>query len=207
VTEAAGDAALGAQVAHALQLVLGLVFAVSALAKLRDPRAFARTVRGYALLPSPLVGAAAAVVIGAEAALAVALVTGWLTAVAVPVAGALIVVFLAAVAVNLRRGNRVTCGCFGADEAISGATVVRLAALLTLVVVLLALPEAVRLDQIVADGTGAFSYAVEVAAVAAAVFAGAAWLANARAAAFALRNLGRVRAASGARPSASAGGS
>ncbi len=207
MVESATAAGLGAQAAHALQLVLGLVFAVSAATKLRDPRAFKRTVLGHALLPKPFVGVASAIVIGAETALAVALVTGWLATVAVPVAGALVGLFLTAVTVNLRRGNRVECGCFGGDDAISGATVARLVGLLALVAVVLALPAAVRPDQVVAAGSDAFSYLVEVGAVAAAVFAIAAWLVNPRPAVFAIGNLRGARAVGGADPAGPAGAS
>jgi hypothetical protein len=207
VVETASDAGLGAQVAHALQLFLGLIFVVSAATKLRDPRAFRRTVLGYALLPTPLAGVASAVVIGAETALAVALLTGWMATVAVPVAGALVGLFLVAVAVNLRRGNRVACGCFGGDDAISGATVARLASLLALVAVLLAMPESVPLDQVVADGRGAFSYVVEIGALAAAMVAIAAWLTHPREAVFAIGNLRQVRAVSRGGSSGPAGGS
>lgn len=115
------------QVAASLQLSLGLVFAMSAISKLRRPRSFAADVEGYRLLPRAATPAASVVLVAVELALALALLAGTLTQIAIPLALGLLGVFLVAVAVNLRRGRSVACGCFGsATERISGRSVARL---------------------------------------------------------------------------------
>jgi hypothetical protein len=115
------------QAAGALQLSLGLIFALSVAPKLRRPRSFAGDVEDYHLLPRRASLAAALLLIGAELALALALLAGILTRLAIPLALGLLGIFLVAVAVNLRRGRSVACGCFGrAEERISGMSIARL---------------------------------------------------------------------------------
>lgn len=119
-----------AQLLHAAQLSLGIVFAASAWAKLRDPARFAEVVRSYAILPRSAATGAAWLVIVLETALAAAFVTGAAAGAAAFVCGALLAAFLVAVAVVLRRGEQVSCGCFGADdELVSRATAARLLAM------------------------------------------------------------------------------
>lgn len=117
--------------AHAIQLALGAVFLLAVVPKLRRPKRFARTVAGYRLLPRSLAPVAAHGLLAAESVLALTLLTGWLTAVAVPLAIATLAVFLAAAGYTLSRGRRIPCGCFGnANELLSARTLVRLALLL-----------------------------------------------------------------------------
>ncbi|HEX8085345.1 MAG TPA: MauE/DoxX family redox-associated membrane protein [Solirubrobacteraceae bacterium] len=112
------------------QLALGLVFAGSAWAKLREPRRFVEEVRGYAVLPRPAVTPFAWVVMALEPAVALALLTGVAAGPGAAACAALLATFAVAVAVVLRRGADVSCGCFGADdERVSRATAVRLAVL------------------------------------------------------------------------------
>lgn len=116
-----------AQLVGSAQLGLGLVFALSVVPKLRRPRSFARNVEEYRLLPRRASLAVAVPLIAVELALALALLAGTQTGPALLLVLALLAVFLAAVAVNLRRGRRVACGCFGdRAEPISGRSVARL---------------------------------------------------------------------------------
>jgi hypothetical protein len=121
---------LGLEVKRAIEIALGLVFALSSATKVYRPRAFVRAVAAYELLPRQLVVPFSAIVITAEVALAATLLGGAAMAVAAPTAVALLSTFMAAVAMNLWRGRHNACGCFGADDRISGRTVARLAALL-----------------------------------------------------------------------------
>jgi len=117
--------------AQAGQLALGVVFLLAAAPKLRRPSAFVQAVREYRLLPAALVGPTAYALIGAEVFLAVSLITGWAVGVAMPVAIASVLVFMVGVGVNLRRGRRVRCGCFGgSSEVLSVRTMARLVILL-----------------------------------------------------------------------------
>ena len=124
--------------AQAGQLALGVVFLLAAVPKLRRPSGFVQAVRGYDLLPAAMVGPTAFALIGVEVYLAVTLITGWAVGVAVPVAIASVLVFMVGVGVNLRRGRRVRCGCFGgSSEMLSARTMARLVILLVSATLLL----------------------------------------------------------------------
>jgi putative oxidoreductase len=129
------------QVPGACQLVLGAVFLVAALPKLRRPRAFRDSVVAYEILPTSVATAVSAILIPLELILGIAFPTGLLLAIALPLATGLIGVFLVAVGVNLRRGRRIACGCFGnGREPISSRTLLRLLLLLGIVLLLIAYP-------------------------------------------------------------------
>src|SRR4029453_3127867 len=109
-----------------LRAALGLLFVAAALHKLRDPRRFAATGADYRLLPEGLAGVAGALLVGAELAIAVALVLHRRAALAG--AAALLVLYAGAMAINLVRGRRhIDCGCVGpaARRPIGGWLVVR----------------------------------------------------------------------------------
>jgi hypothetical protein len=117
--------------AFAVQLSLGIVFLLSAIPKLRHPLAFARDVAAYDILPAKLSYPLAFALIPLEALMAFAFLTGWLMDVALPLAAFVLVTFLIAVGINLRRGRTIPCGCFGdTSEVISARTAVRLLLLL-----------------------------------------------------------------------------
>lgn len=117
-------------VVQAMQLALALVFGSAVAAKLTAPRAFTRSLADYALLPSRAVPAAAVVVVVSEVMLAIAFASGSSLRVAAVYAASLLSVFALAVGINLLRGRRTSCGCFGSEEQrISGWTLARLALL------------------------------------------------------------------------------
>lgn len=119
------------------QFSLGAVFLLSSLPKLRRPFAFAGSVVEYKILPAQVARVLALALIPLEAFLAVAFLTGWWTEIALPLAASLLSLFLIAVAINLRRGRGVQCGCFGnASELISPRTLARLLLLLIVVMFL-----------------------------------------------------------------------
>lgn len=129
-------------VGHSLQLLVGAVFFVAAVSKLRQPSQFVAAVRGYDLIPSGLSLPLAAIVLATELFVAGSFFTGWALNIGVVVANVLLIVFAAAVGTNLRRGHFVSCGCFGSPtEQISWRTLGRIG-LLALAVIGLA---AVRL--------------------------------------------------------------
>ena len=113
-----------------LRATLALLFATAAWHKLRAPRAFAATLAEYRLLPAPLAPVAAALVVAAELAIVIALMVARRAGLAG--AAALLLVYAAAVAINLLRGRRhIDCGCAGpaARRPISGWLVARNVAL------------------------------------------------------------------------------
>jgi hypothetical protein len=97
-----------------LRAGLALLFAATALAKLRDLAGFAAAVAGYRLLPERLARAAALGFVAVELVLAAGLCVPALHAFASLGAAALLVVYAAAIAWNLARGRRdIDCGCGG----------------------------------------------------------------------------------------------
>lgn len=104
-----------------LRVALALLFATAAWHKLRAPKAFAATLGEYRLLPPALAPIAAALVVTAELAVVVGLLVSRRDGLAA--AATLLLVYAAAVGVNLLRGRRhIDCGCAGpaARRPISG---------------------------------------------------------------------------------------
>ncbi|MBI5441296.1 MAG: DoxX family membrane protein [Deltaproteobacteria bacterium] len=99
------------------QIALGVFFIVAALPKIADPPSFAHMIYNYRLLPGPLVNLAALTMPWTELLLGVALVCGLWRRTAASVVGALLVVFIVAISLNLLRGNAIDCGCFDVADA------------------------------------------------------------------------------------------
>lgn len=115
-----------------LALSLGLLLALAASHKLRDPARFRSALAGYAVLPSALVVPAGFAVIAAEIAAAVLVVLPGRRAAGAALAATLLVGYAAGIAINLLRGRtRIDCGClgFGRSERIAWWMVVRNAGL------------------------------------------------------------------------------
>ncbi len=118
-----------------LRTALALLFFVAAGHKLRDLDRFRATLAEYRLLPAGLVPLAAALVVAVEVAAAGALLVPGARAAGLVAAAALLVLYGAAIAINLARGRRdIDCGCAGpaVRRPISGALVARNAALAAL---------------------------------------------------------------------------
>ena len=101
--------------ALAIRLVLGGVFVWAGIAKLVQIPSFIETVAAFDMFPTDWATPFALSVIWIE------LITGglllldiWPRSNALVVFG-LLVVFIAALGINMYRGNDVTCGCFGGD--------------------------------------------------------------------------------------------
>jgi hypothetical protein len=93
----------------------------------------------------------------------------------------MLIAFLVAVGINLRRGRKISCGCFGnANEQISSRTVARLLLLLTVVLLLLALRSMentalLNLGTMMADGS-TLMYLLQTAFLAASLILLASWM-------------------------------
>jgi len=134
-----------------IQLALGLVFAVTATAKLRAPKVFARGVVDYRIVPHSLAYPLGFVLIGAEALLAIAHLTGCLLAIAIPLGFGMLTSFAVAVSVNLSRGRSLPCYCFGgnSEEQISLHTLTRVLLLTGAELFLFAQPNLFSRGQII----------------------------------------------------------
>jgi Methylamine utilisation protein MauE len=90
---------------------VGLVFLQAALAKLRHRELLSGVIANYRLLPAALVGPAATLLAPAELGIAIGLLLGG-QGVAAVAAMALLVIFAAAMGINIVRGRReIDCGC------------------------------------------------------------------------------------------------
>jgi uncharacterized membrane protein YphA (DoxX/SURF4 family) len=133
-----------------VRLFLGCFFLPSALGKLRDMPGFVRGVLAYQILPER-----AARVFGwslpwVELLLASALLAGFALSIAGGLLTLVLLSFIIAVAINLRRGRVIGCNCHGVagTKAISWGTVARnVVLMLFALVVMLFAPNSVSFDQ------------------------------------------------------------
>lgn len=89
----------------------------AALPKIVDPPAFAHMIYNYRLLPGPLVNLAALVLPWIELLGGLALVLGLWRRSATALIGALLLLFIGGISLNLLRGNSIDCGCFDVSAA------------------------------------------------------------------------------------------
>ena len=95
-----------------VQIALGLLFVAAALPKLVDPPSFAHMIYNYRLVPGAFVNLMALVMPWLELFVGLALILGIWTRTSASLVGALLLVFIAAISLNLARGNAIDCGCF-----------------------------------------------------------------------------------------------
>jgi uncharacterized membrane protein YphA (DoxX/SURF4 family) len=100
-----------------VRIALGLIFIAAALPKIVDPPSFAHAVYNYRILPGPLVNLVALALPWLELLSGLALVLGVFRRAAAAVIGALLLVFLAGIGLNLARSNPIDCGCFDPKSA------------------------------------------------------------------------------------------
>ena len=100
-----------------LQFVLAAFFVVAGIAKVADPPGFAHEIHNYGIVPGFAVNAMALVLPWLEIVVGLALFAGIAKRTAARILAFLLVVFIAALSVNLARGKPVDCGCFGSSSA------------------------------------------------------------------------------------------
>ena len=100
-----------------VQIALGAIFVVAALPKVVDPPSFAHMIYNYRLVPGAAVNALALVMPWVEILVGLALILGVWPREAAALAGLLLLVFIAAIGLNLVRGHAVDCGCFDVHSA------------------------------------------------------------------------------------------
>jgi len=90
---------------------------VASLPKIADPPSFAHMIYNYRLLPGPLVNGLALLMPWVELLAGLALILGAWRREAAALLGLLLLVFIAAIGINLLRGRAVDCGCFDVHSA------------------------------------------------------------------------------------------
>lgn len=94
--------------------MLAVILLVAASHKLRAPHRFARQLEAYELLPHRLIGPVARILPALEVIIALALLVPALRHFAGAAATGLLLLYTAAIALNLWRGRRdIECGCSG----------------------------------------------------------------------------------------------
>lgn len=104
-----------------VQIALGVVFVAAALPKIVDPPAFAHMIWNYKLLPAALTNVVGLVLPWFELLVGLALVLGVMRRTAALAIAGLLLAFVAAISINLAKGNAIDCGCF--DVASAGRSV------------------------------------------------------------------------------------
>jgi uncharacterized membrane protein YphA (DoxX/SURF4 family) len=100
-----------------VQLALGVIFVAASLPKIVDPPSFAHMIYNYKIMPWPLVAPMALIMPWIELLCGLALIFGIWKATARTIIGAMLLVFITAIAINLARGNAIDCGCFDVTAA------------------------------------------------------------------------------------------
>ena len=95
-----------------LRIVLGLVFLLYGLDKIRQPGDFALAIANYKLLPGVFVNLLAVVLPWVEVLCGLLLIFGQWVRSAALLSAAMLAVFVAAVSISLLRGLDISCGCF-----------------------------------------------------------------------------------------------
>lgn len=98
-----------------LRTILGLVFIYASADKILYPAQFADALSNYKLLPRELVNFSALLLPWVEATTGIFLIFGLFEWVSLSIYNALMIVFMAAIAISLARGLNITCGCFTSD--------------------------------------------------------------------------------------------
>ena len=99
------------------QIALGALFVAAALPKLVDPPSFAHMIYNYRIVPGPFVNLMALLMPWVELLAGLGLILGIWRRAAVGLIGAMLLVFIVAISINLGRDNAVNCGCFDVGSA------------------------------------------------------------------------------------------
>lgn len=100
-----------------VQIALGAIFVAAALPKIADPPSFAHMIYNYRILPAGLINISALVMPWVELLAGLCLILGVWVRPARWLIGAMLVVFMIAISINLFRGNAIDCGCFDTSAA------------------------------------------------------------------------------------------
>jgi putative oxidoreductase len=118
-----------ALVALTARIYLAVVFLMACYHKLLDPAAFALDIATYQIMPLATVNLMAIVLPWVELVAGLMLLVGFRTRAGALLVAAMMTVFTAAIAVALRRGLEMSCGCFAsqgaAEDPIAWVTILR----------------------------------------------------------------------------------
>lgn len=107
------------------RLALAGVFIYSGYVKVQETLQFAVAISGYRMVPENLIFPLAKYLPWVEIILGLAILIGWKIRYFAAATSALLMFFIAVLAITLSRGIEANCGCFGLDERISPLTILR----------------------------------------------------------------------------------
>lgn len=99
-----------------IRLFIGVVFIYASYDKITSPAQFARIIYNYHLLPGELINLAALTMPWIELICGIGLIAGIYRQGSILIINLMLVVFAAAIAVNLIRGVNLECGCFSVSS-------------------------------------------------------------------------------------------
>ncbi|MBN2755371.1 MAG: DoxX family membrane protein [Candidatus Goldbacteria bacterium] len=111
-----------------LKLALGFVFIVASVGKIIDPAGFAKDVYSYVILPTTFVPFFASVAPWVEFIAGILLMLDITPRSNALIINGMLVVFIAAIAIDIYRGVEISCGCFDflfPEEEIGVNTIIR----------------------------------------------------------------------------------
>lgn len=155
---------------NAILMLFSFMFSSAAYSKFTNRRYFLESLKEYRLLPEPVAGFAASVLVALEALAALLLLTPFSNSLGLLLSGCLLATYGAAIGINLLRGRRyLDCGCHGPAhrKPISSFMVLRNA---LLIIVLAALFSA---GEIMVSSVSAWFVSVALACVVIVMFHGA----------------------------------
>ncbi len=122
--------------------LIGLIFLLSSITKLRDPKGFTMAVYNFRVMPAPLADLYAALIPYVEMVTGALLLVGLFTQMAAAAAFLTLLSFTLAIGWNLARGHHPDCHCFGNlfSEELSSMLVIRNTALMAIVSVAIFTP-------------------------------------------------------------------
>jgi uncharacterized membrane protein YphA (DoxX/SURF4 family) len=109
-------------VALLARIGLGLLFVYASYDKILDPEAFARIIQNYRLLPASMIRPTALWLPWIELLCGLALVSGRMLKGSLLIINVLMLIFTAALGLNLWRGIDTSCGCFSVGTDAGGHT-------------------------------------------------------------------------------------
>ena len=95
-----------------LRIFIGTVFIWASYGKILDPSGFAAIIQNYKILPIWLINPIAIILPWIEILCGLFLVTGFLVKGSILIINLLLLIFAAAIIINIYRGIDINCGCF-----------------------------------------------------------------------------------------------
>ena len=95
-----------------LRIVVGIIFIWASYNKVLDPSGFAIIIQNYKILPAWLINPAAIILPWIEILCGLFLVTGFFVKGSLLIVNLLMLIFAAAITINIYRGIDINCGCF-----------------------------------------------------------------------------------------------